>query len=57
VAVAVAEAVLLAGSNHVDEVVGELVRADVPALQPGVQRLGVVPIACSRWVLPSPEPS
>src|SRR5215813_10606340 len=43
VAVAAAEAVLLAVPDHVDEVVGELLRADVPDLQAGVQGLRVVP--------------
>ena len=43
VAVAAAEAVLLAVPDHVDEVVGELLRADVPDLQAGVQGLRVMP--------------
>ena len=43
VAVPAAEPVLLAVADHVDEVVGELLRAHVPHLDAVVERLRVVP--------------
>ncbi len=43
VAVAAAEAVLLAVPDHVDEVVGELFRADIPHPHALIQALRIVP--------------